>query len=865
MASAAAPQRLSDAIVGFSLDGRFPTDIDDFPPVSSTQLQPAIDALAKCGKELEAEIHVINNETRQDVSSWVNKAKTLQQDMIKSKSMANEIIRQAEARDVSGEEIEEAETKADFLNREVQYSQQLLSSLQRIRHITRLLDQVDKAKAQRRILEALRHLEETWAALDLVGVSKSCRVMRLLNLRSFELKSDVHQVLDHVWKALIQIDVEAGKVSIYDARPGETMSLDDAVTGLKAYKEVDERMEQLWRNLDAAVVSPRMDKSKSAIPGIRVAGNELELHGQADMSLESLIWDLEQIFVFLAQKLPADLVQALSGLVMGEAVPKLIDKWLDEAVPRSLTDMTEFQSVVQRTSELCACLQGNGYTGLDELKDWANKAPTMWLDKYRENALGTVRERLAKGMGSSKQVEKVEKHMVSYAEGKELSTTGAGAAADSNDWGDDWGDAWGENDQQDDGVDNASGIRESNVTGPEAGDAGDDGAEAWNWDDGEAAAGTDDAVHSEAPVDDEDDSAAAWGWDDNDTVEEPTVKAKDKTRSDSNRTKREERRELVLTETYHISGMPEALLQLIFSILEDGAVLTQGSEEYSLVAPTAPGLFSLPSLILALFRAVSPYYYSLEIGGNMFLYNDGVYMAEKLGEFAEKWKQRSDLTARAKAMLRLDNEVKTLERFANRSYSHEMSLQKTVLQDLLGDSQSLMQQDEMESAVEAGTTRIRTVAATWESILARSVWSQAVGSLADALAKRLIADVLDMASIGQDDAYAIAKLISSATEIDDLFLPSRLSGTDKAAEDEVPVTAQYAPNWLRLKYLGEVLQSNLNEVKYLWCESELSLYFTVEEVVDLINASFEDNARTRETIRTIETTIRTIETTIRPM
>ncbi|KAL3959126.1 hypothetical protein ACCO45_007288 [Purpureocillium lilacinum] len=148
-----------------------------------------------------------------------------------------------------------------------------------------------------------------------------------------------------------------------------------------------------------------------------------------------------------------------------------------------------------------------------------------------------------------------------------------------------------------------------------------------------------------------------------------------------------------------------------------------------------------------------------------------------------------------------------------------MNLQKTVLQDLLGGSQSLLQQDDMEAAVEAGTARIRTMAATWEPILARSVWSQAIGSLADALGTRLITDQ---------------------------------TGGTAPSEDEVPATAQYAPNWLRLKYLSEVLQSNLNEVKFLWCDSELSLYFTVDEVVDLINASFEDNARTRETIREIQ-------------
>lgn len=235
-----------------------------------------------------------------------------------------------------------------------------------------------------------------------------------------------------------------------------------------------------------------------------------------------------------------------------------------------------------------------------------------------------------------------------------------------------------------------------------------------------------------------------------------------------------------------------------------------------------------------------------------FLYNDAMYMAEKLGEFSSAWKQRHDLTPRALNMLRLDSDIKTLQNFANRSYGNEMNVQKTVLQDLLGGSQSLMQQDDMEAAVESGTARIRTMAATWQSILARSVWSQAIGSLADALATRLIGDVLEMSSIGQEEAYSIAKLIASATELDDLFLPSKMGAAAAPNADEVPTTAQYAPHWLRLKYLGELLQSNLNEVRYLWCDSELSLYFSAQEVVDFIRASFEDNVRTRETIKEIQ-------------
>lgn len=153
---------------------------------------------------------------------------------------------------------------------------------------------------------------------------------------------------------------------------------------------------------------------------------------------------------------------------------------------------------------------------------------------------------------------------------------------------------------------------------------------------------------------------------------------------------------------------------------------------------------------------------------------------------------------------------------------------------------------------------MRSLAIAWESILSRSAWQQAVGSLVDAVANKIIGDVMDLPGIGQDEAYSIANHIASVTSLDDLFLPSRFAATGDsnnavvaAGENEVPTTAQYAASWLRLKYLSEVLQSNLKDVRYLWLESELSLYFSADEVVDLVNLSFEDNPRTREVIREI--------------
>ncbi|KAM6512298.1 ribosome biogenesis protein ytm1 [Fusarium solani] len=839
-------QQLSDALVSFSLDGRFPDDVSLLPPVSETDLQPAIEALAKAKQELETELHAINEETKEDVSSWVRNAKTLQEDIIRSKTMANDIVRQSEAPQVTGEAIKEAEEKAEFLNREVQYSHQLHGVLRGIQYVNELLSEVDAAKNERRILDSLRLLEKSWEALDQVGVSKTCRVMKLLNLRSFELKSSVHEVFDHVWKTLVHIDIESRQIAVYESVEGEQMNLTDSVIGLMAYKEVDERMEQLWRNVDAAIVSPRMDTRSSTLPGIQAEGEILKLSGDASRSVEALLTDLETVFTFLSQKLPSDLLPSLGNFMMADVIPKLIGEWLDAAVPSSLAEMDRFQAMIKRARGFCEILTSSGYTGFTDLQNWVENAPSIWLGKCRETTLDSVRSKLLNGIGEAKQVEKVEKQMVSLAEGKEITKApGTAATGEANDWGADWGDAWDNDKEQDESQPRPKSKGQDSAKVEE-----DDGADAWGWDDEDTTAAEPQTKKAQKEDDEEDDSAAAWGWGDDDATQEPQVEPAVQGKASN---PHDETRELVLRETYNISSMPEPVLELIYSILEDGAALTRDDVEYAPVAATAPGLFGLPTFALALFRAISPYYYSFSDGGNMFLYNDAMYLAEKLSEFAEGWKKREDLTPRARNMLRLDNDIKSLQSFANRSYANEMNIQKTVLRDLLGGSSSLMQQDEMEACIEAGTARIRTMAVVWKPILARSVLTQALGSLAEALATKLITDVLEIPSIGQDEAYNIAKLIATATELDDLFLPSSLSGTSSDnAEDEVPQTSQFAPSWLRLKYLSEVLQSNLNEVRYLWFESELSLYFSASEVVDLIEASFEANPRTRETIREIQ-------------
>ncbi|KAI0123455.1 hypothetical protein BJ170DRAFT_109074 [Xylariales sp. AK1849] len=824
---------VGQALVKFALHGAFPEENVSTRRLGVDDFGPALGSLAAAKSRLESEVHTINEETAPDVQSWVANATTLEDDINRSRSLANEIVRRAEAPEVSGQTLREAEEKVVFLRREAGYNRQVHGALTSIKHVNELLDQVEKARDERRVLDSLHLLEKSWAALDQVPASKSCRVMRILDMRAFELKSAVHEVFEHVWNSLVEIDAEKGQAGIYASREGEPMNLPEALIGLKAYKEVDQRMALLWHGIDKAIIGPRTNLEASPLPGISIDNSKLSLSGQTDRSISSLFSDLEQVMSYLSKRLPDELVKALSNVMMPDLMPRIKTVWLDSAVPVSLKEIDEFQIVIDSVRTFCNALRALNYSGFDELQEWVNDAARVWLTKCKETALDAVRAKLARGLGSAKEVERVETQEVSRSEGQELAATGAPAAAHDDDWG-----AW-------DNEDDAPAQANHNAV-PAINE--EDGADAWGWGEDGAAEETA-AHHTQAnPASenaDEDEDGAAWGWGDEQAAEAP----RQLTTQTQAPAQRSQTREMTLKETYNISSMPEPVLALISAILEDGAFLV-GSEGNP-VAGAARGLFTLPTLVLAMFRAVAPYYYALDVsgGGNMFLYNDATYLAQRLADLATCWKARNDLSPRAVTMLRLDNDIKTLQAFAARAYASEMTTQRTVIRDLLGGLQNLLQQDadftDLEFQIEAATTRVRAMAATWTSILSRSAWCQAVGSLADTLASKMVADVMDLAGIGQDDAYNFAKLITKITELDDLFLPPG------AAEDGVPVTSHYAESWLRLKYLSEVLQSNLQDVRYLWMESDLSLYFTVEEVVDLIGLSFVDNARTREVLKEI--------------
>ena len=384
------------------------------------------------------------------------------------------------------------------------------------------------------------------------------------------------------------------------------MSLSDAVFGLKAYKEVDQRAAQLWHDIDKAILAPRLDVKQESLPSIRINENTLELEGTSDRSIEAMFRDLELVIAFLVEKLPSDLVETISTVLLPGLIPTITRTWLDLAVPSSLEEMDRFQATITPTKGFCTTLKALGLSHLNELQEWTESAPRVWLSKRREAALDQIRTQLSRGLGASKQVERVEKQVVSKSEGQQLAANGAMVTEDDGGW-----DAWGSDGEQET---NSKLAAKTLVTEPAAA-AIDDAADAWGWGEEEP-----EPEKSEEPQpkkqkqEEEDDPTEAWGWGDeaqnDDTAPEPALTA-------PSSSSKPQTRELTFKETYSISSLPQPVLDLIASLAEDGAALTEGDYVNSPVAAAAAGLFSLPTLTLAMFRAVAPHYYAPDIGGNM--------------------------------------------------------------------------------------------------------------------------------------------------------------------------------------------------------------------------------------------------------
>lgn len=259
------------------------------------------------------------------------------------------------------------------------------------------------------------------------------------------------------------------------------------------------------------------------------------------------------------------------------------------------------------------------------------------------------------------------------------------------------------------------------------------------------------------------------------------------------------------------------------------------------ISSSGPALLALPTLIIAMFKATAPLFYPQKLnGGQMYLYNDSVYLSERLRELVQRC-----------AMIRLSSDIDSLEQFGKSAYSKEMQIQRVILIDMLDGAQGFLSCSEQpmlrecENAIASTIEHLKMVYEKWQPIISSSALLQSIGSLMTTVLGKIITDIEDLNDISAAESQRLAAFCSEFYKLESFFIPEVPSKSDP---ELLPLTAVYVTNWLKFQYLINILESSLADIKYLWVEGELSLEFSPDEIVDLILALFADSDHRRKTI-----------------
>ncbi len=623
------------------------------------------------------------------------------------------------------------------------------------------------------------------------------------------------------------------------------------VTALKNLHLFNDILEPLCKAFESLIIIPRLQvHSDGTVGTLKIDGGEISIAAgrSSDLSAQRLFVDLDLVIDFLHTRLPPSVVEPLVGFLLPRLISRLIATWLASAVPEDVDGMEDFKDTASLVKQFGERLDSYKWPGNRELIGWTNGIPNVWVRKRQEHSLNHVRQLLSKGLGATVTVERVETQVLSHND--EVLTGVAG----SDDWNAGWSDG-----------ETSPSVAKETIPPKSTGDEDDEDVSAWGLDeDRDGASGPLNQEQSGAA----DDDAEAWGWgDDNDGDEtaKATQAAVPRLKKPANTTgpdtSPQAKREITLKETYNITSLPNEILEIISQVISDAAKLQTQEYASSPIASAASSLFSLPGLILAMYRASSSVSYSRHPSGAMFVYNDSLWLVERLHHLSSGHSTMSERRnhSRLASNLNLHLHISTLQGFAKRAYAKEMESQRTIIIDLLDGAQGFSNctehpfAGECDLAIASTVDRLRALHRQWKDVLSHSALQQSLGSLLSSVTNKMIVDIEDMSDISEPESQQLTTYCNRIATLEDLFLPTPEASNpaQSSTQEPVPLTAVYTPHWLKFQYLINILESSLVDIKYLWTEGELGLEFDTEELVDLVVALFADSPHRRGAVAEI--------------
>lgn len=331
------------------------------------------------------------------------------------------------------------------------------------------------------------------------------------------------------------------------------------VTALTELDLLKSKILMFRKDFDAVILTPRLQpQSDGTVGNLRIEGNDIHISERfSDTSIATLAVDISSVIEYLATRLPSSVAVPLSEVLMPTLTSRLISVWLSPSIPPDLDGMKDFQAILGVVLNYADKVESYGWHGKDDLVEWVERAPRVWLTKRRETSLDRVRRLLVRGLGNTKTVERVETQVVTRED--DLFTGNKG--------GDDWDAEWSDNDEN-----GPPGSNKSPLGGgeEELEEEEEEGVSAWGLDEdtNEEQTAKHPETHSAIDVDND-----AWGWRDDSQDGEMAPHGILPRNNGNHTTSHRTQREVTLKETYNITALPEEILEIIKQIVADAETL----------------------------------------------------------------------------------------------------------------------------------------------------------------------------------------------------------------------------------------------------------------------------------------------------
>lgn len=332
------------------------------------------------------------------------------------------------------------------------------------------------------------------------------------------------------------------------------------VNALVKLNLLDSFVKLLYEELDVVILNSRLKPAVGgSVRSLYIKDGEIKAAEHlTDLTMQKLFSDMHLFVEFLYTQLPSPVSMPLSELLIPRLISLLISQWLSVNLPTDVKAIQDFKGVLALTAQFADLLNSYRWCGKDQLVEWANSIPRVWLDKRRGIALDKVRWFLVRGLGESEAVERVETQVFSHGDDAFAGTTR----------NDDWNASWSDDEEA-----NIAEKPNLSSTQEEPAESNEEDVDAWGFDDD-----TNDDSSKENPkvADTGNEEADAWGWKD-ETEDDEVVQLKEASQVDSEKLNvnghpgvhARAEREVTLKESYYISALPKQIFEIITQLIFD--------------------------------------------------------------------------------------------------------------------------------------------------------------------------------------------------------------------------------------------------------------------------------------------------------